>query len=306
MPNSRLPTRVVKILDDEILELHAGEEFGLYTALSYCWEGVQRFATTLATIGRNSMGCKRSDLPQTLQDAILLTRMLGLQYIWIDSSCIIQDSVADKLQEIPNMSLYYKNAYVTICAGGESCNQGFLQIHDECEQHPGLGVTKHLLKLSYLCPDETVGTVYFYEESPYFLSWEPISRRAWTFQERLLSPRVLIYGSRLLWQCHSAQHSDGGVEDWSFDTSASDYRRLQINFTKVDESSKKQPPKTDISSVQYIDSSNDPFGSWYRAVHEFSRRQLTFPEDKLSAIAGFATEFSKLSGDEYLAGLWRS
>jgi hypothetical protein len=45
---------------------------------------------------------------------------------------------------------------------------------------------------------------------------------------------------------------------------------------------------------------------WYHAIRIFSRRKITFSEDKLSAIAGLATEFSSLSGDQYLAGLWRA
>jgi hypothetical protein len=33
---------------------------------------------------------------------------------------------------------------------------------------------------------------------------EPINSRAWTFQEELISPRLLIYASHTLqWQCHT-------------------------------------------------------------------------------------------------------
>jgi hypothetical protein len=203
------------------------------------------------------------------------------------------------------MSQYYKSSYLTIRAGKEKCNDGFFNIHNECENHPGSGVGKDLLSMSFLCPDGRIGTVYFKEESPYFLSWEPISSRAWTLQERVLSPRVLSYGLRLVWQCHNAQHSEGGVEDWSFDTRASDHRKLQLSFTEVHETIRDGSEDTKSSSP-VVQLSEDLSDIRYRAVHEFSCRKLTFPEDKLPAIAGLATEFGRLSGDEYLAGLWRS
>lgn len=199
------------------------------------------------------------------------------------------------------MSLYYANSYVTICAGSSKCYDGFLQVHNECENHPGSGVPKDLLKLPYLCPDGKIGTVYFREQSPYFLSWEPISRRAWTLQEQLLSPRVLLYGSRILWQCHTVQHSDGGVEDWSFDLRASDHQKLLLDPRRDNRAGRKDS-QDDESLREVMDISD----VWYRAISGFSSRKLTFPEDKLPAISGVATVFSKLSGDEYVAGLWRS
>ncbi|KAK1502880.1 hypothetical protein CTAM01_04869 [Colletotrichum tamarilloi] len=36
-----------------------------------------------------------TSLSKTFQDAVLVTRRLGIKYIWIDSLCIIQDSKLD-------------------------------------------------------------------------------------------------------------------------------------------------------------------------------------------------------------------
>jgi hypothetical protein len=35
------------------------------------------------------------ELPKTFQDAIVVTRGLGIKYIWIDSLCICRDDKAD-------------------------------------------------------------------------------------------------------------------------------------------------------------------------------------------------------------------
>ncbi len=68
-----------------------------------------------------------SALAQTIQDAISVAGRIGVQYIWIDSLCIIQDSAIDKDVEISAMDHIYQNAEFTLCAAGaEACTEGFL------------------------------------------------------------------------------------------------------------------------------------------------------------------------------------
>src|ERR1700722_14395436 len=49
----------------------------------------------------------------------------------------------------------------------------------------------------------------------------------------------------------------------------------------------------------------DPFLSWVKSVENYSHLSLTFPFDKLPAIAGVANIVQKRTGSSYLAGLWR-
>ncbi|PMD19341.1 heterokaryon incompatibility, partial [Hyaloscypha hepaticicola] len=64
-------------------------------------------------------------LPKTFQDAVLITRDLGVRYLWIDSLCIIQDSDEDWEQEAARMSEVYANGYVMLAAhGSENCHGG--------------------------------------------------------------------------------------------------------------------------------------------------------------------------------------
>jgi hypothetical protein len=200
---------------------------------------------------------------------------------------------------------YYQNSYVTISAGmAGKATDGFLQIRDECEKHPGRGLAKDLLSMPYMAPDKSISKIYFREESVYRLSGEPVCRRAWTLQERVLSPRVLIYGSRLVWQCNTCQKSDGGVEDWSYDLRASDHRRLHLQFKQLIRSDSHEIAED--PAVNFTTPSSDISELWYRYVQEYSYLELSNPEDKLPALSGLAIEINKPTGDEYLYGLWRS
>ncbi|MCJ1464639.1 hypothetical protein MMC07_003252 [Pseudocyphellaria aurata] len=297
VPN--LPTRVVEVLDNESLRLHISGGKASYAALSYCWGKPQMFATTLSSIADLTQGFTLSALPLSLQDAIKLTIELGLKFIWIDSLCIIQDSPSDKEREISQMAQVYNNAYVTICAANAAaCSESFLKPHGDFKAGLESSLSDDLMKMPYKCANGDFGTVLFREESPYHSMWEPISRRAWTLQERILSPRALIYGSRFLWQCHTAQHSDGGIEDWSFDVLGSGHRRFSSGAFGSTEPTRHTG--IDFFSLRQV------FQVWYSTVQEYTRRELTLPTDKLPAIAGMAKAFYDITGDIYLAGLWKS
>lgn len=62
------------------------------------------------------MGIDWDDLPRTFQDAVITTRAIGIQYLWIDSLCIIQDDLGDWRQESSKMAEVYTNAWLTIAA----------------------------------------------------------------------------------------------------------------------------------------------------------------------------------------------
>jgi hypothetical protein len=52
---------------------------------------------------------------------------MGIEYIWIDCLCILQDSKADWEHEAARMADVYSNAYLTIAASrAEHCEEGFI------------------------------------------------------------------------------------------------------------------------------------------------------------------------------------
>ncbi len=124
------PTRLINVgppdgSEEPFLCMSKGYR-GVYLALSHSWGPSQIITTTLATINERSIGISFSSLPKTFQDAIKITRAMDWRYLWIDSLCIIQDSIEDWELESAKMGDYYKNALVTIAAvsakgGEESC-----------------------------------------------------------------------------------------------------------------------------------------------------------------------------------------
>jgi hypothetical protein len=91
-----------------------------YAALSHCWGPPSAsnpgFKTESHNYDKVQAGIAFESLPALFQDAVVATRNLGIQYLWIDSICIIQDSKEDWEAESAKMGSIYRNAHVTIVA----------------------------------------------------------------------------------------------------------------------------------------------------------------------------------------------
>lgn len=291
-----LPCRVI---DVQSLKLHQPSkgDVGKYAALTYCW-GCK--AIPGALVGGNLQALKDDiaieSLPPTIKDSIFITQRLGLKYIWIDAYCIIQDSVKDKNKELARMAEIYSQAYVTLSASSAaSVYDGFLykrqpraQVYwhtmsGRMYQYPRLVVPFRVPNREGVTGNAVLQAGYG-DDGQDMERKDPIMHRSWTFQERLLSRRILIFGTHeLYWQCNGAERSCGAFDN------TSEYSRPAF-----------------LSSKSHIKYSIET--EWKNIVKEYSGRDSTHEEDKLVALAGVASRFSEAQGDKdvYLAGLWRS
>lgn len=115
-----LPSRVLDLGQSsssnviKIVETHGRR--GGYVTLSHCWGVLHGATTTSSNLEARKHAISISDLPKTFQDAIFITRQLRIQYLWIDSLCILQDSHLDWERESSKMATVYANSYLTIAA----------------------------------------------------------------------------------------------------------------------------------------------------------------------------------------------
>ena len=293
--SSFIPTRLIDVGKDDgkqsiRVHLTSGEKTP-YAALSYCWGDSQR--VTMTTVNMNDMlhGIATSTLPQTIQDAITVTRKLDLQYLWVDALCIIQDSASDKGEEIAKMDRIYQNAQLTIfAASAEKCQDSFLATRSlRGDSSPSI----ILASVPFACPNVGSGTVSLRKAQTYWMNHEPLSKRGWALQERVLSSRMIIYS---LWQmylqCESQMKSDGGRTD-----------RFNGKLAGLSVLSNHQMQ----SSGHIWGTSDDAIWSgWAKVVINYIRRGLAQPSDKLPALSGIATRFQNATNDVYCAGLWKS
>jgi len=94
---SALPTRVIDVGGDtrDPFLFDPGGKVAPWVALSYCWGNNTTLKTETANLKKRRERIGLEELPTLLRDAVIITRHLGYQYLWIDSLCIIQDSSVD-------------------------------------------------------------------------------------------------------------------------------------------------------------------------------------------------------------------
>lgn len=93
-----------------------------YMTLSHRWGTDEQIMLTKASLADISERIDVTKLSQTFQDAIAITRSLGFRYLWIDSLCIIQDSMLDWQTEAAKMGDIFKFSICTIAASWASSN----------------------------------------------------------------------------------------------------------------------------------------------------------------------------------------
>lgn len=282
---SKLPRRVIDCADPTHPRLVDSESLGeeRYAALSYVWGQEQPHSTKEATIELYKHSIDPRLIPKTILDAITVTSRLGLRYLWVDSICIIQDSDEDKNCEIPKIRHTFQHAYVTIVAAdAQKVSNGFLH---KRKKWPSAVST-----LPFRCPDKSIGT--------FFLSGgdggppvnEPVDTRAWCLEERVLSPRKLIYCRHgLQYECQSTRMNVNGSPGYL--PHAMEIPRL--------------PDCSMVPQMVPRASEEDIEKSWRFMVSLYTQRALTKPKDRLVALSGVVDHFHDLwPQSKYVAGLW--
>ncbi|KAA8911739.1 heterokaryon incompatibility protein-domain-containing protein [Sphaerosporella brunnea] len=253
-----------------------------YVALSYLWGSAGgEYQTLLANFEqrRRKGGLESVNLPATITDAIKLVRLLKERYLWIDALCIIQDDPADKAVQIKGMHAIYGAAALTVfAAGGDSAHARLpgLEPGSRKKQQKIENIQSLLLAVPLATMAETVAASV----------WDT---RGWTFQERLLSRRRLLFtNEQVYFECQR--------EIFSEDVIAESCKASGTYPAKYAGRRTLQPTGAAGSEVRRMFYSRD----FMVAVEEYTRRRLTNISDIYNAMWAIITVFSQDYEDEPL------
>jgi hypothetical protein len=257
-----------------------------YTTLSHCWGPLvvtPPLKTTMSSMDDFSSLISFRSLPQNFKDAVSLTRMLSIRYLWIDSLCIVQDDVRDWQAESSRMASYYQNSYLNIAAAASAhCYGGFIKDLD-----PSLYGSSSYAVGSYPGGVARIRTTTATEgmRLRHDLTENPLLQRAWVLQEQILSPRtVFCFGNiQMYWQCRNVFTTEDG---------SLHAQRLALLWYRVE----RPFDMSNFRTAHLL---------WWYLVGDYSRRRLTYRTDRGPAIAGLVEFYRYATGHTPLLGLWR-
>ncbi|KAF8853579.1 HET-domain-containing protein [Acephala macrosclerotiorum] len=261
-PASR-PTRLIDITNMSVIRIQPGET-AAYFVLSYVW-GKPPFL--LLQKSNESEFAKPGSLstqaiPQTISEAIKITRFFGGKYLWVDALCILQDDTGDKMSEIERMHEIYAQADLTIVAAtGDGANSSLLDI-DPVFRDEGV----HVIDGKRFTVDARE-----MREVVEFSTW---FTRGWTFQE-------LVFSNRLLYFTPERTYFSCGVGNWSEDFPFDDNLSVEDYKGKFFD----EDPKLGFDFQDKLDS----FENYSSMATRISTRNFTKESDILDACRGFYT-----------------
>ncbi|KAK5992291.1 hypothetical protein PT974_05692 [Cladobotryum mycophilum] len=243
-----------------------------FATVSHIW-GAQNFLKlTRSTLSEFRRGLPMDRLRKSLRDAILLVEALGIPYVWIDSLCIIQDSLESMKEMIDLMDQIYTNGLVNICITTGRPEDG--TFGSELTPRQAIQVTVRCCGMELLA----VRPVESHIRSSIW------NTRAWTFQERILSRRSIIFvEGQVFFQCRQATWSE-----------------------QVDSESKTPVWTLDMIESPLRSFLKNPVRLFSEFVELYSPRKLTIWGDRLVAFNGISASLCHLLRSSFVYGLPQS
>ncbi|KAK7734705.1 hypothetical protein SLS53_007810 [Cytospora paraplurivora] len=133
-----------------------------------------------------------ANLPTTFQHAVAATRGLGVQYLWIDSLCIIQGPDGDFQNEAKRMEDVFSQADCVLAASSATGQwDGFLTPR---EARNYLTIQQNDRPTVYLCD--------YIDDFSKHVRGSYLNQRGWVLQERALARRTIYFTSKqTYWEC---------------------------------------------------------------------------------------------------------
>jgi hypothetical protein len=279
-----------------------------YVALSYVWgvpEMERETGMRPATLSKEMIRQSRrvnsiplpKQIPQTIEDAIQITQALGFPYLWNDALCIIQDEEGDlKNQHLAHMDAIYSCAMLTIAAAaGSHADYGLPGVSRRPRKYSQYSEVVKDLPLATMFPS------YSELENSRRLIW---NTRGWTFQEKLLSNRILLFTDyQVFFKCCESIWTEEvcmetGRLSKSVETRAGKYRWAADRKLHIpnDHAHKMKALNGTLNTEDGFEHMAG-FLDYVTAVHEYTTRSFTVPSDIPYAIKGVLETLKPFTGE---------
>ncbi|CAH0051072.1 unnamed protein product [Clonostachys solani] len=286
-----------------------------YCTLTHCHRvdsgGLQLSTATLELLSRPQ---PLSILPLAYRDAFTVVARLGLSYLWIDCLCVLQDQ-AEPLTTLQTQDIF-SNSFCGIGAlASTSPSSGlFTQRKPECTMPTVFEFT--------LNADGDKTLVKSDADTRKFVD-EPLIQTAKGFQERLLTPRMIHFGSSFVyWECHGSICNElypYGIlcEPFRY-TSVEGQKPVTVSPKYIAAYPTRVPPrpawKPLLTSRLFHhlvgDVKIDTLNRWWQLLEAYTKCIISAPGERLTCIESAAMGMKALlkeqgCDDTYLAGIWK-
>ncbi|OAP56326.1 hypothetical protein AYL99_09505 [Fonsecaea erecta] len=277
-----------------------------YLTLSHRWGSQTVLQLRNDTLVAFQTSLPMAEVSPTFRDAMMVTISLGYRFLWIDSLCIIQDSPSDWNEQSMLMDRVYSCSSLNIAAtvvNDEGSSGCFFQRNAQAVVPPLINL---VFRLKGTIVEQDISCYYFRSYPPWkkTLQSSELLNRAWVFQERFLSPRMLYFDRRqLYWECRQLSASE--VAPWGLPGKS--MIPLKQEQDQWDIRNLITRPLADSQPRYVLDDSQTPSpvpANWARMVEMYSAAGLTVKSDKVVALAGVVKAIKSLTRDGYYAGLW--
>lgn len=167
-----------------------------YMALSHPWGKPPHFCTFIENLEEYKCKIDFEKLPTTFQDAIKITRRLDIQYLWIDSICIIQGPEGDFSEQAKRMEDVFSQAYCVLAASSaRGQGDGILSPRRKNSRHSPV-------RLAGSGSSPALRISKFMDDFDQHVLQSPLNQRGWVLQERALARRTIYFTSeQTFWEC---------------------------------------------------------------------------------------------------------
>ncbi|KAL3593320.1 hypothetical protein FPOAC2_07616 [Fusarium poae] len=258
----------LRLIDVRTGKLEPAQSSTRYVALSYVWGKPKKDvgpspppSKCETKASQEDSNVLPHDIPETVEDAMIVTAALGFRFLWVDRYCVPQAEInaEDRHCQIKQMDKIYSGADLTIiAAAGEGPQYGLPGVKKtprKRQRHGCFG--KHTLVSTMTSPGLLIQGTSWYS-------------RAWTYQEAIFSRRRLLFtDEQVFFECQKMSCRETVDYMWPLN----EYAIFQEAY---------------ITAIQ---GGIDPV---LNHIIKYTRRQLTYDSDALNAILGVLRLYSAM------------